>query len=59
MSIDKRPSGQYQARWREVPGGPQKTATFDRKIDAQRHLTAMTPRSCMAPMSTLRLARCA
>ena len=41
MSIDKRPSGQYRARWRELPGGPQKTATFDRKIDAQRHLTAM------------------
>ena len=41
MSIDKRPNGTYRARWREIPGGPQKTATFDRKIDALRHLTAM------------------
>ena len=39
MSIDKRPNGAYRARWRETPGGPQKAATFDRKIDAQRHLT--------------------
>ena len=41
MSIDKRPNGKYRSRWREVAGGPQKTQTFDRKIDAQRHLTAM------------------
>lgn len=41
MSIDKTPSGRYRARWREVAGGPQKARTFDRKIDAQRHLTTM------------------
>jgi hypothetical protein len=34
-SIDKRPDGRYQARWR---AGPQKTRHFDRKGDADRFL---------------------
>jgi integrase len=38
-SIDKRPSGQYRARWREYANGPQKTRSFDRKRDAERWLT--------------------
>lgn len=38
MSIDKRPDGRYRARWREFPGGPQKTRHFDRKVDAERFL---------------------
>jgi integrase len=37
-SIDKRPNGDYRARWREYPGGPQRTKHFARKIDAERHL---------------------
>jgi hypothetical protein len=37
-SIDKRPSGKYLARWREYPGGPQRTKTFARKVDAERFL---------------------
>ena len=37
-SIDKRPNGRYRTRWREYPGGPQKTRHFDRKGDAQRFL---------------------
>lgn len=37
-SIDKRPNGQWRARWREYPGGPQTTKTFARKVDAQQHL---------------------
>ena len=37
-SIDKRPDGRYRARWREYPGGPQKTRQFARKGDAQRFL---------------------
>lgn len=37
-SIDKRPGGKWRARWREYPGGPQKTKHFDRKVDAQNHL---------------------
>lgn len=37
-SIDKRPNGRYRARWREFPGGPQKTRHFDRKRDAERFL---------------------
>jgi integrase len=37
-SIDKRPDGSYRARWREYPGGPQKTKHFARKLDAERHL---------------------
>lgn len=37
-SIEKRTDGKWRARWREVPGGPQKTRHFERKIDAQRFL---------------------
>ncbi len=37
-SIDKRPSGKWRARYRERPGGPQRTRQFDRKIDAERWL---------------------
>jgi hypothetical protein len=37
-SIDKRPNGRYRTRWREYPGGPQKTRHFDRKGDAQQFL---------------------
>lgn len=38
-SIDKRPNGTYRARYREYPGGPQRTRSFARKIDATRWLT--------------------
>jgi integrase len=38
-SIDRRPNGQWRARWREYPGGPQKARHFARKLDAQRFLT--------------------
>ncbi len=37
-SVDKRPSGQWRARWREYPGGPQRTKHFARKVDADQHL---------------------
>lgn len=37
-SIDKRPNGQWRARWREYPGGPQKAKHFPRKTDAERFL---------------------
>jgi integrase len=37
-SVDKRPNGTYRARWREYPGGPQKTKTFTRKRDADQYL---------------------
>jgi hypothetical protein len=37
-SIDKRTDGTYRARWREYPGGPQKTRQFARKSDAQTFL---------------------
>lgn len=37
-SIDKRSDGRYRARWREFPGGPQKTRHFDRRLEAQRFL---------------------
>ncbi|HUR23536.1 MAG TPA: hypothetical protein VMZ73_06660 [Acidimicrobiales bacterium] len=40
-SIDKRSSGGYRARWREYPGGPQKTRQFDRKGEAQLFLDAL------------------
>jgi integrase len=41
-SIDKRPDrpdSPWRARWREYPGGPQRTKHFARKVDAVRHLT--------------------
>lgn len=38
MSIDKRPNGQWRARWRAFPGGPQSARHFDRKLDAERNL---------------------
>ena len=37
-SIDKRPNGRYRTRWREYPGGRQKTRHFDRNGDAQQFL---------------------
>jgi integrase len=37
-SIDKRPGGAWRARWREYPGGPQRTRHFSRKLDAERFL---------------------
>lgn len=40
-SIDKRPDGRYRARWREYPGGPQKTRQLVRKRDADRFLDAI------------------
>ena len=40
-SIEKRPDGTYRARWREFPGGPQKTKHFDRKGDAERFTDAL------------------
>lgn len=37
-SIDERPDGTYRARWREYPGGPQKTKHFRLKRDAKAHI---------------------
>lgn len=37
-SIDRRQDGHYRARWREYPGGPQKTKQFRRKKDAELFL---------------------
>lgn len=37
-SVERRPDGQWRARWREYPGGPQRTRHFARKLDAERHL---------------------
>ena len=37
-SIDKRPNGQWRARWREFLGGPQRTRSFGRKLDAEQFL---------------------
>lgn len=40
-SIDKRPSGVWRVRWREYPGGPQKTKSFRRKVDADEWRTSV------------------
>ena len=40
-SVEKRPDGKYRARWREYPGGPQKTRQFARKGDADRFLDGL------------------
>jgi integrase len=37
-SIDRRSDGRWRARWREYPGGPQRSKHFARKADAERHL---------------------
>lgn len=37
-SISKNPTGTWRARFRPVPGGPQVTQTFARKVEAQRWL---------------------
>jgi hypothetical protein len=37
-SVDKLRSGKYRARYREVPGGPQKTRSFIRMADARAWL---------------------
>lgn len=37
-SIERRPDGRWRARWREYPGGPQRTKHFARKLDAEKHL---------------------
>lgn len=37
-SVEKRPNGQWRARWREFPGGPQKARHFPRRVDAERFL---------------------
>ncbi len=39
-SIQKRLNGSWLARYRPVPGGPQVTKTFARKVDGQRWLDA-------------------
>jgi integrase len=46
-STDRRPNGKWRARWREYPGGPQKTKQFDRKLDAQRFLAEIEHRSAI------------
>ena len=40
-SIDRRPDGKYRVRWREYPGGPQRTKQFARKEDARQHLVTV------------------
>ena len=40
-SIDRRPDGHYRVRWREYPGGPQKTKQFRRKRDAELFLDSI------------------
>ena len=40
-SIDRRADGYYRARWREYPGGPQRTKQFRLKRDAELYLDAI------------------
>jgi hypothetical protein len=58
-SIDKRPDGRYRTRWRESPGGPQKTRHFDRKGDAQQFLDgveAISPTASTSPAAVYNIA---
>jgi integrase len=41
MSVEKKTSGGYQARWRD-PDGRQRARTFKRKLDAERFLATVT-----------------
>lgn len=43
-SVEKRPNGQWRARWREYPGGPQRARHFPRKIDAEQHIVEVQHR---------------
>lgn len=43
-SIDKQPTGQWWARWREYPGGPQRAQHFARKVDAEQFLVEVQHR---------------
>lgn len=43
-SVEKRANGQWRARWREYPGGPQKAKHFSRKVDAEQFLTEVQHR---------------
>jgi integrase len=38
-SVTKRPNGRWQARWRLTPNGKQFSKLFDRKLDAERHIS--------------------
>jgi integrase len=40
-SIKKRPDGKWRARWREYPGGPEKSQHFGRKADAEAFLVGI------------------
>jgi integrase len=40
-SVKRRTDGRWRARWREYPGGPERSKHFDRKIDAEQHLVKM------------------
>lgn len=40
-SVERRGDGQWRARWREYPGGPQRSKHFGRKVDAERHLVTV------------------
>jgi hypothetical protein len=41
-SVDRRPSGSWQARYRPQPGATQITKTFERKAAAQRWVREQT-----------------
>ena len=41
MSIEKKPNGRWQARWRD-PSGKQRAQSFARKVDAERWLASVT-----------------
>ncbi|MBA3286826.1 MAG: site-specific integrase [Acidimicrobiia bacterium] len=41
MSIERKPNGNYLARWRD-PAGRQRARSFDRKLDADRFLATVT-----------------
>lgn len=41
MSIQKRSNGTYLVRWREHPGGPERSKSFALKRDAQRFETTV------------------
>ncbi len=53
-SIDKRPDGRYRARWREYPGGPQKTRSSPARATPSASSTPSAATWPMAPTSTRR-----
>jgi integrase len=56
-SVEKRANGRWRARWREWPGGPQRSKHFAKKSDAERFLVDVQHKLLMGAYVTPEAAR--